>query len=137
MINLPKTKNGNAQTIPMIDDVYDALLKLRALQAEIIELQNSSEKKLVRMVADGRVFNISEDRTWWETALEEAEIDDFKWHDLRHTFCSRLVQAGKGLKVIQEAANHKTIAMSARYARLDQTTLRNAMSVLNQDEIRP
>jgi len=63
--------------------------------------------------------------------LKEAKIKNFKWHDLRHTFCSRLTQSGAGLKVIQEAAGHKSISMSARYAHLDQTTLRNAMAVLN------
>jgi len=83
------------------------------------------------MVANGRVLSISENRTWWDRALTEAKIKDFTWHDLRHTFCSRLAQSGYSLKVIQEAAGHKSIVMSARYAHMDQTTLRNAMSVLN------
>ena len=130
-IHLPRAKNGEAQTIPMIDDVYSALIELRQIQEEILKLKSKGGSKQVRMVANGRVFNISENRSWWECALREAKIENFRWHDLRHTFCSRLAQAGKGLKVIQEAAGHKTIAMSARYAHLDQTTLRNAMSVLN------
>ncbi len=131
LIHLPRTKNGEAHTIPMIDDVYKALIELRQIQKEILSLKAEGPGKQVRMVANGRVFNISENRSWWERALKEAEIENFRWHDLRHTFCSRLAQAGKGLKVIQEGAGHKTIAMSARYAHLDQTTLRNAMSVLN------
>jgi integrase len=122
----------------MIDDVYSALIELRKIQEAIQQLKSkdrtTQELKCVRMVADGRVFNISENRSWWERALNEAKIKDFKWHDLRHTFCSRLAQAGMGLKVIQEAAGHKTIAMSARYAHLDKTTLRNAMSVLNSPQ---
>jgi site-specific recombinase XerD len=65
-------------------------------------------------------------------ALKEAKIKEFRWHDLRHTFCSRLAQAGVSLKVIQEAAGHKTIAISARYAHMDHTTLQNAMAVLNR-----
>jgi site-specific recombinase XerD len=36
------------------------------------------------------------------------------------------------LKVIQEAAGHKTISMSARYAHMDQTSLRSALAVLNR-----
>ena len=138
LIHLPRTKNGEAHTIPMIDDVYSALIELRKIQEAIQQLKSkdrtTQELKCVRMVADGRVFNISENRSWWERALNEAKIKDFKWHDLRHTFCSRLAQAGMGLKVIQEAAGHKTIAMSARYAHLDKTTLRNAMSVLNSPQ---
>lgn len=135
LINIPKTKNGDPITIPMIDDVYRALHELRRIQDEIRRIQDEArgqrKPKRVRMVANGRVFNISENRTWWEDALQEAEIEDFRWHDLRHTFCSRLAQARKGLKVIQGAAGHKSITMSARYAHLDKTTLRNAMEVLN------
>jgi integrase len=135
VIHLPKTKNGAPHTVPMIDDVYNALRELQKIQEEIQRIQNETKSDCgpepVRMVANGRVFNISENRTWWDTALTEAKIKDFKWHDLRHTFCSRLAQAGYSLKVIQEAAGHRSIAMSARYAHMDQTTLRNAMSVLN------
>lgn len=135
VIHLPKTKNGKPHSIPMIDDVYTALREQQQIQEELHRLQNESqngdESQPVRMVANGRVFNISENRTWWKSALKEAKVKNFKWHDLRHTFCSRLAQSGAGLKVIQEAAGHKSISMSARYAHLDQTTLRNAMSVLN------
>jgi hypothetical protein len=50
------------------------------------------------MLANGRVFNISENRTWWKNALREARIRDFSWRDLPHTFCSRLAQAGNEFK---------------------------------------
>jgi site-specific recombinase XerD len=53
---------------------------------------------------------------------------------LRHTFCSRLSQNGASLKIIQEAAGHKTIAMAARYAHMDQSSLRSAMAVLNRSK---
>jgi integrase len=135
VINIPRTKNRDPFTVPMIDDVYEALHALQRIQDQIRKLQAAVPRKgrgnRKRMVANGRVFNISENRTWWEDALSEAKIEEFRWHDLRHTFCSRLAQAGKGLKVIQEGAGHKSIIMSARYAHLDQTTLRNAMEVLN------
>lgn len=133
-IHLPRTKNGASHTIPMIDDVYKALRELRTIQKQVqrIQTEGSEQTERVRMVANGRIFNISENRTWWKNALKEARIRNFTWHDLRHTFCSRLAQAGKSLKVIQEAAGHKSISMSARYAHMDQTTLRNAMSVLNR-----
>jgi len=112
----------------MIDDVLKAFQKLRKLNLErkdrAVDQPNRSPEDIV--------FGIGDNKRWWETALQEANIRNFRWHDLRHTFCSRLAQAGVSLKVIQEAAGHKTIAMSARYAHLDHTTLHNAMSVLNR-----
>jgi integrase len=135
-INLPKTKNGAPLTIPMIDDVHNALTELRSIQVEVEALQAESErhpgKAPQRMVAGGRVFNISENREWWNAALEEAKVFDFRWHDTRHTFASRLAMAKVPLKSIQEACGHKSMAMTLRYAHLNQAVLHDAMSVLNR-----
>jgi site-specific recombinase XerD len=67
---------------------------------------------------------------WFASALKEANIEHYGWHDHRHTFCSRLAMRGENLKVIQELAGHKTIRMSARYAHLGEKTLRSAVDGL-------
>jgi integrase len=128
VITLRDTKNGSNRTVPMIDDVFRAFKQLKKLALErkdrATDRPNNSPQDVV--------FGIGDNKKWWETALRDAKNKNFRWHDLRHTFCSRLAQAGVSLKVIQEAAGHKTIAMSARYAHMDHTTLKNAMSVLNR-----
>jgi site-specific recombinase XerD len=57
-------------------------------------------------------------RYWFEKALKEAGVEGFHWHDLRHTFASRLAMAGVGLRAIQDALSHKSIAMTVRYSHL-------------------
>jgi integrase len=131
IITLRDTKNKTSRTVPMIEDVVRAFTALKELSLErkdrAADIPNSSPEDVV--------FAIGDNKKWWEAALKEAKIKNFRWHDLRHTFCSRLAQAGVSLKVIQEAAGHKTISMSARYAHLDHTTLHNAMSVLNRQSV--
>jgi site-specific recombinase XerD len=57
-------------------------------------------------------------RRWFEHAIKEANIRNFRWHDLRHTFCSRLVMAGADLRSVQELAGHASIVTTMRYAHL-------------------
>ena len=55
-------------------------------------------------------------RHWFEPAVKDAGIPNFHWHDLRHTFASRLRMAGVDLGTIQELMGHKSIQMTVRYA---------------------
>jgi site-specific recombinase XerD len=61
---------------------------------------------------------MADPREWFASACDEAKIEGVTWHTLRHTFASRLVMAGVGLKEVQDLMGHKTISMTARYAHL-------------------
>lgn len=66
----------------------------------------------------GRVFDVTNFRRRWYKAVEAAELDDFRFHDLRHTFASWARQAGADLADICEALNHSSITMTMRYAHI-------------------
>jgi len=61
-------------------------------------------------------------------ALERAEIKDFHFHDLRHTFASRLVQNEVGLYTVSELLGHCDISVTKRYAHLNNKNLREAVA---------
>jgi integrase len=54
----------------------------------------------------------------WRLALERAGIEDFRWHDLRHTWASWHAQAGTPQNVLQELGGWQTAGMVRRYAHL-------------------
>ena len=54
----------------------------------------------------------------WYAALAAAGIEDFRWHDLRHTWASWHVQAGTPLFALQEMGGWETAEMVRRYAHL-------------------
>ena len=54
----------------------------------------------------------------WRKALARARIEDFRWHDLRHTWASWHVQQGTPLHVLQELGGWSSYAMVRRYAHL-------------------
>ena len=54
----------------------------------------------------------------WRSALQRAGIENFRWHDLRHTWASWHVQAGTPLHVLQELGGWETAEMVRKYAHL-------------------
>lgn len=120
-IHLLKTKNGSGRVIPLNSVAVAALER----QYEI-----SGQMQRVFVTEDGKPFIRKPIRRWFEGILDKAQIKDFSWHCLRHTFCSRLVMAGVPLKTVQELMGHKTIQMTARYAHLAPEHLRSAVEMI-------
>jgi integrase len=108
-IHLKDSKNGAARTIPMNASVVAAFEKRWSLTS------NHTGK--------GRVFSINEPRKWFATAMEAADLVGYRWHDNRHTFCSRLAETGASVYTIMRLAGHKTMSMSARYVHMNDDTL--------------
>jgi site-specific recombinase XerD len=127
IMRLRKTKNGKPRNAFIIDDAAKALKQLRELDLERRDRSGNQPNKSPQDV----VFAKADNKKWWQAALDEAKITNYRWHDNRHTFCSRLVQAGVHLKVVQEAAGHASIASTIRYAHFAPSQVVDAMAVLN------
>lgn len=66
----------------------------------------------------------------WRQALAASGLQDFRFHDLRHTFASRLVMAGVDLAVLRELLGHADMTMTLRYAHLAPSRLKEAVRIL-------
>jgi integrase len=76
---------------------------------------------------------------WFDKAASDqgASILDFHWHDLRHTFASRLAMAGVGIGAIQLALGHKSIAMTVRYSHFAPDYMMDAVEKLVPSSVKP
>jgi integrase len=78
-----------------------------------------------------RVFPIDTGfKTAWKALLKRARITGFRWHDLRHHFASRLVQAGVPLNTVRDLMGHQSLTMVLRYAHLAPDQKREAVALL-------
>ncbi len=114
------TKNGEQRTLPLAGKALEALRDL--------ELNNSARSRYVfpapTVELDSKTGEPELDGPYewfdghWQDALDVAGIEDFRFHDLRHTTASMLAAQGASLLEIADVLGHKTLAMVKRYSHL-------------------
>lgn len=109
LINIIKSKTGK-RLLPMNDIVYNTLLSWPKYEKSEYIFCHKEGKK------EGQPFN--DVRTAWRNVLKKAEIEDFRFHDLRHTFASYLLMLGSDLKTVSELLGHASTRMTERYTHL-------------------
>ena len=65
-------------------------------------------------------------------ALKQAEIENFRWHDLRHSAASYMVQSGISLRIVGEILGHRDLSVTQRYAHLSPEHLRESISIIDE-----
>ncbi len=102
LLTIPRSKNGAMRHVPLNATALHALVELRARNGHSELVCGSSRCP----------------RYWFVPAIKAAELSDFTWHCLRHTFASRLVMAGVDIRTVAELLGHRTLAMTMRYTHL-------------------
>ena len=103
-------KSGQTRHIPLNEEAFTVLKNWKA--------QPGLKSQLVFHGKNGeQLHNL---RKAWQAVLDEEPdpIVDFRWHDLRHHFASKLVMAGADLNVVRELLGHSDYKMTLRYAHL-------------------
>jgi integrase len=107
------TKNGDPRVLPLVGK---ALTALRALK-----LQGSAQSEWVFPQPSGFPGPYEGFDAHWYSALKTAGIENFRFHDLRHTCSSYLASQGASLLEIADVLGHRTMQMVKRYSHLAQS----------------
>ncbi|MFQ5949784.1 MAG: tyrosine-type recombinase/integrase [Nitrospiria bacterium] len=118
-----KSKNRERRTIPLNGKVLELLMAKEAV---------GKKRGLVFHSLRGTKINAQNLLRAFYAAKEKTKIGNFRFHDLRHTFATRLAQAGVDLYKVQRLLGHKTPAMTQRYAHHSPESLRDGVAVLDQ-----
>jgi integrase len=114
-------KNDDYLGVPLTDRAFQVFKEQRRSQCVSGHVFHHNGKKLY----DRKVQRAFSD------ALRKAKIENFHFHDLRHTFASYLRQQGVDLHTISKLLGHKDLRMTKRYAHLNVDSLRSAVSKLD------
>ena len=121
---LHETKNGERRAVAITGhalDLLNALAKVRRIDSNLIfPAKEIRPQKPIDL------------RTPWEKAMKEAELDDFRFHDLRHSAASYLAMNGASLAEIAEVLGHKTLQMVKRYAHMSEGHTARVVASMNQ-----
>ena len=106
--------------------------KVRDLQkTQVIVLSPDALSLLAALAQHGAfVFERRNRRKIFEKALTDAGIENFRWHDLRHTHATLLRQAGVALEIVQRSLGHQSIKTTQRYAHVADHEMRAALQKL-------
>lgn len=123
IIYLERTKNDEKRQSPMNDVVCDALMNIpKHSSSPYIFTSHKSNKNPYTTVKKS-----------FFTALKKSDINNFHFHDLRHTFASHLVMNGVDLNTVRELLGHKSINMTLRYAHLSPNHKQKAVDIIGDE----
>jgi integrase len=118
LTSITKTKNNDRKTIPINEILYEKLANLPRHMNSPFPLCHPDGPRILRI-----------DRSFHST-LSRAGIEGFRFHDLRHTFASRLAVRGVSLGTIGALLGHKDPKMTKRYPHPSPITLQEAVTAL-------
>lgn len=119
---LHETKNGERRVVPLSGKALELLkehAKVRRLDTSLLFPGKHPDKPM-------------DLRTPWEVALKTSGIEDFRFHDLRHSAASYLAMNGASLAEIAEVLGHKTLQMVKRYAHLSEAHTAGVVAAMNE-----
>ena len=129
---LRDTKNGDTRAVPLARHLRE-LLADQIAWAEALHARaaHGSKTRWLFPRADGRLpIDI---RRAWENARDAAGLEDFRFHDLRHSTASYLAMKGASLVEIAEVLGHRTLQMVRRYAHLSESHVKGLVERLGED----
>ena len=119
-----RSKNGERRTVPLNQTVMALLTE----KAKVRHLKST----LVFPSHAGTPLDPNHLRRALRPAMVKAGIVDCHFHDLRHTFATRLVQSGVALYKVQRLLGHKSTIMTQRYAHHYPESLRDGVEILDR-----
>lgn len=122
---IPKSKNGDAVSLPLIKEAVE-ILKERKKQNAKMGLE-ALQQEYVFPSAISKSGHVTDPKKAWNRILKEAQIKDLRLHDIRRTLGSYQVMTGASLPVIGKSLGHKSTQATQIYSRMNLDPVRESI----------
>ncbi len=131
VMRIPRTKNGRPLSLPLNATAFNTFKTLDGTKTpeSVYVFPHRSGPNAGEPVQDIK--------NGFHAALQLAEITEFTWHDLRHTFASWLIMRGASLRSVAELLGHQSLKMTLRYAHLSPAFLSAEVGLLDPPPATP
>jgi integrase len=111
-------KGGRRVVFPITDTIREILFPLQGQHPEFVftYIAMYGNKRLGRVRGQRYALTINGTKTAWQRMRAVAGVKDFRFHDYRHDFGTKLLRDSGNLKLVQKAMNHRDIKSTLRYA---------------------
>lgn len=123
---LHETKNGERRAVAITGHALELIKELSKVRR--IDSNSLFPSKENALQKPQKTMDL---RSPWEAAVKKAKLQDFKFHDLRHSAASYLAMNGASLAEIAEVLGHKTLQMVKRYAHLSEGHTARVVASMN------
>jgi len=122
MIKVERTKSEKVRYIPINDDLFKQFLKLKNEngQSPYVFLNPETKRPFLDM------------KTPFKRACRISGIEGLRFHDLRHTFATRLIANGIDIETVRDLLEHHSVLVTQRYIHTSDERKRKAVETLNK-----
>lgn len=118
VIRKTRRKRGKSTMLPLSIESIEILATWREQVSGVLVFPSP--------VTGGKLDNID---SAWKALLKSADIENFRFHDLRHTFATRLIEAGVAIYTVKELMTHSSIAQTEIYAHVSGDLKKEAINL--------
>ena len=120
-IKVEKTKSGRVRYIPINEALFNELCRLKSVSGEnpYVFTNPRTGEQYIDM------------KTGFKGACGRAKIKGLRFHDLRHTFASRLLEKGADIETVRDLLGHHSITITQRYTHSTDDRKRSAVELLS------
>ena len=97
-----ETKSGKSRRVPISSKLMEVLNSLSRDSEYVFVNQNTGEP-------------YNDIKNSFHTVLKKANIENFRFHDFRHTAATRMLEKGADIRTVQEILGHSSVVITQRY----------------------